>query len=153
MKSKTILFALVGWLSGASFLFGQTPQQAAPPPCLPAPQPAAQPPAAQGQGQAQGAAAQPQGPRDVTVTQIAGVVAAGAKWTKVWQTGGNNADGIIADKDGSLLIAQEDNSAVVKLDSNGKASVFLSNTRRGGSLSMDRQDRLYAVLREPQPAS
>ena len=85
--------------------------------------------------------------------QIAGVVAAGSKWTKVWQTGGNNADGIIAYKDGSLLIAQEDNSAVVKLDTKDQATVFLSNTRRGGSLSMDRQGRLYMVLREPQPAT
>jgi len=84
---------------------------------------------------------------------ISGVVAAGSKWTKAWQTGGNNADGIIADKDGGLLIAQEDNSAVVKLDTKDRASVFLSNTRRGGSLSMDRQGRLYVVLREPQPAT
>jgi len=52
-----------------------------------------------GGGRGAVAPAQPQRiPRDVTVTAISGVVAAGAKWTKVWQAGGNSADGIIADK-------------------------------------------------------
>jgi gluconolactonase len=97
--------------------------------------------------------APPQPPRDTSVTQIPGVVAGGTKWTKVWQTGGNNADGILADRDGGLLIAQEDNSAVVKLNTKDQASVVLSNTRRGGSLAIDRQGRVFMVLREPQPAS
>jgi gluconolactonase len=149
MKPRSI-FAIAFYLATSNLMFGQAPApQTAIPPCLPAPQPAPQPapaPAAQ-PGQA------PQGPRDVTVMAIPSVVAAGVKWTKVWQTGGNNADGIIADKDGGLLVAQEDNSAVVKIDTSDKASVFLSNTRRGGSLAMDRQGRLYVVLREPQPAS
>jgi gluconolactonase len=149
MKSKRILFVLALSLVTSRLAFSQAPQGPIPP-CQPAPQPVAQPAPAQGQA---GAAAQPQGPRDVTVMQIPGVVAAGAKWAKVWQTGGNNADGIIADKDGGLLVAQEDNSAVVKIDTKDKASVFLSNTKRAGSLAMDRQGRLIAVLREPQPAS
>jgi gluconolactonase len=144
MRSTRIFFSIAVWLLASTVAFAQAPPpQGAIPPCQPAPQPPAQPPTP----------AQPQPPRDAVVMQIPGVVAAAAKWTKVWQTGGNNADGIIADKDGSLLIAQEDNSAVVKLDPNDKASVFLSNTRRGGSLSMDRKSRLYVVLREPQPAS
>ena len=148
MKSKLILFALALRLASPTPMFNQAPApQGAIPPCMPAPQPAPAPAPAPPQAQA------PQGPRDVTVMPIAGVVAAGAKWTRVWQTGGNNGDGIIADKDGGLLVAQEDNSAVVKIDPKDKASVFLSNTRRGGSLSMDRQGRVYTVLREPQPAS
>jgi gluconolactonase len=149
MTSRSIFFAIAFCLATSTLMFGQAPApQTAIPPCLPAPQPAPQPaPAPAQQAQA------PQGPRDVTVMAIPGAVAAGAKWTKVWQTGGNNADGIIADKDGGLLVAQEDNSAVVKIDANDKASVFLPNTRRGGSLAMDRQGRLYVVLREAQPAS
>jgi gluconolactonase len=133
MRSTRIFFSIAVWLLASTVAFAQAPPpQGAIPPCQPAPQPPAQPPTP----------AQPQPPRDAVVMQIPGVVAAAAKWTKVWQTGGNNADGIIADKDGSLLIAQEDNSAVVKLDPNDKASVFLSNTRRGGSLSMDRKSLL-----------
>ena len=33
---------------------------------------------------------------------------AAASWTKVWQAGGNSADGILADRDGNVLVAQED---------------------------------------------
>ena len=55
------------------------------------------------------------------------MIAAGQKWTKVWEFSGNNADGILADKDGDMLIAQNHNSAVVKLDKNGNAStVYLA---------------------------
>jgi gluconolactonase len=71
----------------------------------------------------------------------------------VWQTGGNNADGVVADKDGNLLTAQEDNSAVVKIDPSDKASVYLSDTKGSGSLAIDRQGRIYAVLRAPQPGN
>jgi gluconolactonase len=92
-------------------------------------------------------------PRDVTVTPIPGVVSAGAKWTKVWQAGGNSADGIVADKDGSALVAQEDRDAVLKIDKNDKASVFVSNAKGVGSLSMDRQGRLYGAHRTERPGS
>src|SRR5688500_15029087 len=36
----------------------------------------------------------PPAPAEYTVTAIPGVIAAGQKWTKVWETSGNNADGI-----------------------------------------------------------
>src|SRR5688572_20058614 len=55
----------------------------------------------------------PPPPAEYTVTEIPGVIAAGQKWTRVWEVSGNNADGILADTDGSLLIAQNHNSAVV----------------------------------------
>jgi hypothetical protein len=80
-------------------------------------------------------------------------VAAGAKWAKVWQTGGNNADGVVADKDGNLLTAGEDSSSVVKIDAADKSSEFMSGTKGGGSLAIDRQGRMFAVLREPQPGN
>ena len=67
-------------------------------------------------------AAFPPPPAEYNVTEIPGVIAAGQKWTRAWETSGNNADGILTDKDGSLLIAQNHNSAVVKLDRSGKVS-------------------------------
>jgi gluconolactonase len=124
--------------------------------------PAAQPTAAAGGGRGPGAPAQPQPdrgpapqriPRDVTVTPIPSVVAAGATWTKVWQAGGNSADGIVADKDGSALVAQEDYDAVLKIDKDDKASVHVSNAKGVGSLSMDRQGRLYGAHRTERPGS
>ena len=55
-----------------------------------------------------------------------GVIAAGAKWTLVWQ-GNENADGIAGTNDGGLLFAQEQINQVSKLDKNGKFSAFLTN--------------------------
>jgi gluconolactonase len=92
-------------------------------------------------------------PRTVTVSAIPGVVAADAKWTKIWQQGGNSADGIIATKDGSVLIAQEDYDAVLKIDPDGHASVFVRNAKGVGSLSMDRAGNLYGALRTERPGS
>src|SRR5207249_4412182 len=62
----------------------------------------------------------PQGVREYTVTGIPGVIAAGQKWTFVWQQAGNNGDGIVGTDDGGLLLAQNDSSNVVKLDKDGK---------------------------------
>ena len=91
--------------------------------------------------------------RDANVSAIQGVVAAGAKWTKVWQGRGNSADGVLADKDGNVLVAQEDYDAVLRIDKNDKPSVFVSNAKGIGSLSMDRQGRLYGAHRTERPGS
>src|SRR5882672_7501903 len=56
--------------------------------------------------QQQNAFPQPTAAKEVMVTAIPGVIAAGAKWKLVWQ-GPDNADGIIGTKDGGLLFAQE----------------------------------------------
>jgi gluconolactonase len=120
------------------------------PPCVPAQ--AATPAAPAPQGQRAGAPTPPV-PRDGAVTAIPGVVAAGAKWTKVWQAGGNSADGIVVDKDGNALVAQEDFDAVLKIDKNDKASVYVSNAKGVGSLSIDRQGRLYGAHRTERPGS
>ena len=90
-------------------------------------------------------------PRDYSVTAIPGVIAAGEKWKFLWQEAGNNGDGIVGTKDGGLLIAQNDNSAVVKLDKNGKASVAFTNTHTGGALSIDSKGELFAVERGLHP--
>jgi gluconolactonase len=162
MKQKAVFVILL--LSASAPLLGQAqaPGATAPfPQCVPAPQPAAQAGGRRGPGapeQAQpgqpGRGPVPQGiPRDVTVAPIPGVVAAGSKWTKVWQAGGNSADGIVADKDGNALVAQEDYDAVLKIDKNDKASVYVSTAKGVGSLSMDRQGRLYGAHRTERPGS
>ena len=75
------------------------------------------------------------------------MIAAGQKWTKVWEVSGNNADGILADKNGDLLIAQNHNSAVVKLDKSGKVSTVYKDTHTGGALSMNKKGELFIVER------
>jgi gluconolactonase len=92
-------------------------------------------------------------PRNLAITSIPGVVAEGGTWTKIWQEAGNSADGIIPDKDGSVLVAQEDYDGVVKIDINGRASVAVENAKGIGSLSMDRQGRLYGAHRTERPGS
>lgn len=90
--------------------------------------------------------AQPEGVREVIVTAIPGVVAAGAQWTLAWQ-GTDNADGIIASSDGGLLFAQEQPNHISKLDRNNKVSVFLEDTHGTGALSIDAKGQLLAVER------
>ena len=89
----------------------------------------------------------PPGPRDYTVTEIPGVIAAGQQWKFLWQEAGNNGDGIVGTNDGGLLLAQNDNSKVVKLDKNGKTSVVYSDTHTGGALSMSPKGALFIVER------
>ena len=84
--------------------------------------------------------------REVTVTEIPGVVAAGAKWTVAWR-GTDNADGIVGTADGGVLFAQEQPNHVSKLDKNDHVSVFIKDTHGAGSLSMDSKNRVVAVLR------
>ena len=89
----------------------------------------------------------PQLPRDYTVTAIPGVIAAGQRWKFVWQEAGNNGDGIVGTNDGGLLLAQNDNSKVVKLDKDGKASVAYSDTHTGGALSINSKGAVFIVER------
>jgi gluconolactonase len=98
---------------------------------------------------AQQPAAAPQAQGPLTVTALPGIIAAGAQFTQVFQTVGNNVDGIVAAADGSLLASQEDNNAVLKLDKDDRASVLLAGVAVG-SLSIDRQGRLFAVRRMAQ---
>ena len=87
------------------------------------------------------AAGETAGPK--TVTEIPGVVAAGQAWKEIWEVDGNNADGIVATKDGGILIAQNDNSDVVKLDKDGKTSVAYMGTNTGGALAMNSKGVLF----------
>ncbi|HXX44418.1 MAG TPA: SMP-30/gluconolactonase/LRE family protein [Candidatus Acidoferrales bacterium] len=91
-------------------------------------------------------------PRDYTITAIPGVITAGQRWKFLWQEAGNNGDGIVSTKDGGLLIAQNDNSDVVKLDKAGKASIVYRNTHTGGALSVNSKGALFVVERGLNPA-
>ncbi|MGH9563667.1 MAG: hypothetical protein ACRD3S_19610, partial [Terracidiphilus sp.] len=90
-------------------------------------------------------------PRAVTVTEIPGVIAAGQQWKFLWQAEGNNGDGIVGTRDGGLLIAQNDNSDVVKLDKNGNATVAYTYTHTGGALSINAHGATFAVERGLHP--
>jgi gluconolactonase len=85
-------------------------------------------------------------PRDITITAIPGVIAAGAKWQQAWQ-GADNADGIIAAPDGSLLFAQEQPNTIRKLDVKDFDSAFVKDTHGTGSIAMDSEGRIIAVQR------
>lgn len=102
-------------------------------------------------GEARGGAAQTF-PRDYTVTAIPGVIAAGQKWKDIWTVEGNNADGIIATSDGGILLAQNDNSQVVKLDKDGKESVAYSGLNTSGSVAMNSKGALFVVNRGLNPS-
>src|SRR5579872_6824654 len=89
---------------------------------------------------ADGAFPQPTAEKQVTVTAIPGVIAAGAQWKIVWQ-GADNADGLVGTKDGSILFAQEQPSTVGRLDPNDKFSIFATDTRGTGALGIDYRGR------------
>lgn len=87
----------------------------------------------------------PAPPRDVTITAIPGVIAAGAKWDLVWQ-GTENADGIIAWK-GGILFAQEQTNHVMRLDEKGRATIFASANGPGAVAIGPPMDRISVVER------
>jgi gluconolactonase len=92
------------------------------------------------------------GAQDVTVPAIAGVIAAGQKWKLIWSGTGNNADGILGLDDGSMLVAQNDNSSVLKIDKNGKTSIAYMDTYTGGALTMNTKGVLFVAERALNPA-
>jgi gluconolactonase len=94
-------------------------------------------------GPARGPAVAKPEARPYTITEIPGVIAAGQQWKEIWEEVGNNADGIIATKDGGVIVAQNDKSDVVKIDKDGKASVPYVDTNTGGALSMNKKGELF----------
>jgi len=167
MTSKGLLtFALS--VAGSTLLFGEAPRLAPAPANAPAPSVQAPadpgyaaltamcktpPPARGGRGPGgnRGGGRGPApaaGERDVAATEIPGVIAAGSKWTFVWQQAGNNGDGIVGTNDGGLLLAQNDSSVVLKLDSKGKPSAAYRDTHTGGALSVSgKGNRTFLVER------
>jgi gluconolactonase len=75
------------------------------------------------------------------------VIAAGQRWKSIWTGTGNNADGPIATADGGLLVAQNTNSTVMKIDKDNKASIAYRDTNTGGALAMNKSGALFMVSR------
>ena len=88
----------------------------------------------------------PAPPKEVTVAEIPGVVAAGAKVTAIWQ-GDATADGMIGTPDGGVLMAQEQSNHINKLSKNGKFSVFLTTAHGPGAVAIDPKKRILTVER------
>jgi gluconolactonase len=84
--------------------------------------------------------------KEVTISAIPGVIAAGVKWTQVWQ-GNETADGMAGTPDGGILFAQEQTNRINKLDKNGKFSVFLNNPHGPGAVSPGPKGQIFAVER------
>ena len=93
-----------------------------------------------------GAFPQPAPEKQVTVNAIPGVIAAGAQWKLVWQ-GADNADGLVATKDGGILFAQEQPSTVGQIDPKDKFSIFATDTHGTGALGIDYKGRVIGVER------
>ncbi len=89
---------------------------------------------------------QPAAAREVTVTEIPGVIAAGAKWKLVWQ-GPDNADGLVGAPGGGIYFAQEQPSTVGRLDAKDNFSIYVRDTHGTGALGIDYMGRLIGVER------
>ncbi|HEY4029710.1 MAG TPA: SMP-30/gluconolactonase/LRE family protein [Caulobacteraceae bacterium] len=152
---KALSVIASGICTGA-LLLGQASAQPAAPASAPTPvpglgkAPACTPPPP---AQPPGAAPPAQPRRDLPVTAIAGVIAGGQAWKKLWQQAGNGADGLIPDQDGNVLMAQEDSDTVLRLMPDGTTSVAVADAKGIGAVSMDRQGRLYGAHRTERPGS
>jgi len=153
MKSTVMLTMAIGVL-GAMAAFGQIPMPAGKTtgPGVQAPRDSKEPevlktckvpPPAPTGGPRRGGAPAAEAPRPKETTEIPGVVAAGQQWKEVWEVDGNNADGIVATKDGGILIAQNDNSDVIKLDPDGKTSVAYRDLNTSGALAVNSKGALF----------
>ncbi len=94
----------------------------------------------------------PVGPFQYSIQAIAGVVDAGVEWKLIWVAVGNNADGMVALPDGSVLAAQNDNSAVVRITPDGHSSVVYEDTETGGSLAINKMGQLFILERSLIPS-
>jgi gluconolactonase len=90
----------------------------------------------------------PPAPALPATVAIPGVLAAGQAWKVVWSWEGNNADGLIAGDDGSILFANNDASNVMKLDpATGLATILFDRTNAGGALSRSKNGALFLAQR------
>jgi gluconolactonase len=94
------------------------------------------------------AAPPPEGPAPAPASAIPGVVAAGQTWKTVWSWEGNNADGIMAGDEGTMLFANNDAGNVMKLDpATGMATVIHTGTNTGGAVSRSKNGALFLAMR------
>jgi sugar lactone lactonase YvrE len=92
------------------------------------------------------AAAPPAYEAPAEVQAIPGVIAAGAHWRSIWHESGNNADGIVAAR-GGVLVAQQDSSDVVLVNTAGHAKVVYKDTNTGGAVSINKRGQTFVVER------
>jgi gluconolactonase len=93
-------------------------------------------------------AAPPAPPLPGPTSEIPGVIAAGQTWKVVWSWEGNNADGIMAGDDGTMLFANNDASNVMRLDpATGLATIIHSATNTGGGLARSKNGALFLASR------
>ncbi len=85
---------------------------------------------------------------DVVATAIPGVTAAGAK-IELIKDDFEVTDGPIAHPDSGLLFTDNNASRIIKIDTDGKTSVFLEDTKEASGLAFDSRGRLIAVQRAP----
>lgn len=82
------------------------------------------------------------------VNAIPGIVAADAKWKVVWAWQGNNADGPIANDDGSILFANNDAGNVMQLDpATGLAKIVFDKINTAGAVSRSKNGNLFVAVR------
>ena len=148
MPRKSVA-TLLSLMSLAALAIGPAPVLAQPTPAL-GKAPSCTPPAPP--------AAPPAGPppafaRDLPITAIPGVIAAGVSWKKVWQMASNSSDGLIPDKDGNVLMAQEDYDTVLRLHPDGSTDVAVKDAKGIGAVSVDRQGHLYGAHRTERVGS
>jgi gluconolactonase len=84
--------------------------------------------------------------KQVTITAIPGVIAAGANWKMAWQ-GEATADGMVGTDDGGLLMAQEQSNRILKLDANDNLQIAIARSHGPGALSIGADGNIYAVER------
>jgi gluconolactonase len=97
--------------------------------------------------------ARPPEPPLPTSTAIPGVIAAGQTWKVVWSWEGNNADGLIAGDNGTLLFANNDANNVMRMDpATGLATIAHRDVNTGGAVSRSKNGALYLVSRGLNPA-
>ncbi len=109
-------------------------------------------PAQAGGGGARPAGAPPPPPatydaREYSVTGIPGVIAAGARWSPVWNGDGNNADGLVAAGDGGMYFVQNDANRIGKIDQNGNVTFPFTDLNVSGSMAMNSRGALFVLNR------
>src|SRR2546425_6617577 len=73
---------------------------------------------------------------------IPGVIAAGTKVELVWK-GLNAGDGLIAERNGTLLLPEQgEANTVSRLDNNGKITLYLEDTNEAGGIAVDPKGRV-----------
>jgi sugar lactone lactonase YvrE len=85
--------------------------------------------------------------REYKLAAIPGVIAEGAMWKTVWTGRGNNADGPVATPDGGIMVAQNTDSKIMKLDKDNKVSFPYENTRTAGSVMINKKGVVFVLER------